>query len=77
MDWAKAARGAYLAIGREYQATRVRPLPVADIANFGERALDVGSGRGAQPLYFEHQHRHVVHCDLDRRLLPGGDSVEC
>ncbi|MFN3804768.1 MAG: class I SAM-dependent methyltransferase [Pyrobaculum sp.] len=77
MDWAKAARNAYLAIGGEYQATRTRPLPVADLADFGERALDVGSGRGAQPLYFERQHRYVVHCDLDRRLTPGGDSVEC
>ena len=77
MEWAKRARDAYLAIGEEYEATRRRPLPVADFADFGWRALDVGSGRGAQPKYLEHEHRLVVHCDLDRRLTPGGDSVEC
>lgn len=77
MDWAKIARDAYLAIGREYGATRRRPLPVADFANFGPKALDIGSGTGAQPAYFEHEHPYVVHCDLDRRLMPRGDSVEC
>lgn len=77
MEWAKRARDAYLAIGEEYEWTRRRPLPVADFADFGWRALDVGSGRGAQPKYLEHEHRFVVHCDLDRRLTPGGDSVEC
>lgn len=77
MYWAKRAREAYLAIGEEYRVTRTRPLPVADLGNFGERALDVGSGRGAQPLYLQQQHSYVVHCDLDKRLLPGGDSLEC
>ncbi len=77
MDWAKIARDAYLAIGREYGATRRRPMPLADFADFGPRALDVGAGSGAQPAYLEHEHPYVVHCDLDRRLMPPGDSVEC
>ncbi len=77
MDWAKIARDAYLAIGREYGPTRRKPLPVADFARFGPRALDVGAGTGAQPAYLEHEHPYVVHCDLDRRLMPHGDSVEC
>lgn len=77
MEWAKRVRDAYLAIGDEYERTRRRPLPVADLGRFGERALDIGSGRGAQPLYLEHEHKYVVHCDLHRRLTPGGDSVEC
>ena len=50
---------------------------MADFARFGPRALDVGAGTGAQPAYLEHEHPHVVHCDLDRRLMPHGDSVEC
>ena len=77
MEWARRAREAYLAIGEEYEATRRRPLPVADFGELGPRALDVGAGRGAQPLYIEWAHGFVVHCDLDRRLLPGSDSVEC
>ncbi|WP_053240373.1 class I SAM-dependent methyltransferase [Pyrobaculum islandicum] len=77
MEWARRAREAYLAIGREYGATRARPLPVADFATAGPKALDVGSGTGAQPRYLEHEHPYVVHCDLDRRLSPGGDFVEC
>ncbi|MCU7788010.1 class I SAM-dependent methyltransferase [Pyrobaculum sp. 3827-6] len=77
MWWAKEAREAYISIGEEYEATRRRPLPVADFATFGNKALDVGCGRGAQPRYLEHEHGFVVHCDLDRRMTPGGDSVEC
>jgi len=70
MDWAKIARDAYLAIGREYGATRRRPMPMADFADFGPRALDVGAGSGAQQAYLEHEHPYVVHCDLDRGLMP-------
>lgn len=41
-------RDAYLAIGREYGATRRRSMPLADFAGFGPGALDVGAGsRGA------------------------------
>ncbi|MEM0370379.1 MAG: methyltransferase domain-containing protein [Pyrobaculum sp.] len=75
--WAKAAREAYLKIGEEYGATRTRPLYVADFGRLGDRALDVGSGRGAQSLYIEHEHRYVVRCDLDRRIAAGGEAVEC
>ncbi|MEZ0318513.1 MAG: methyltransferase domain-containing protein [Pyrobaculum sp.] len=77
MEWARRTREAYLAIGRDYEATRTRPLPVADFGRLGEKALDVGAGRGTQPLYLETEHKWVVHCDLDKRLLPSGDVLEC
>lgn len=75
--WALQARSAYLAIGEEYGATRTRPLYVADFGRMGDRALDVGAGKGAQTLYFEHEHRYVVRCELDRKLTYRGDVVEC
>ncbi|MGC9118775.1 MAG: class I SAM-dependent methyltransferase [Thermoproteus sp.] len=78
MDWALAARDAYRAIAEAYEASRRRPLPTADIADFGDRALDLGSGRGAQPAYLEAAYRYVVHCDLAPELVPrGSEAVLC
>ncbi|MCI4464722.1 MAG: class I SAM-dependent methyltransferase [Thermoproteus sp.] len=78
MDWALAAREAYRAIAEAYEASRRRPLPTADIANFGDKALDLGSGRGAQPPYLEASYRYIVHCDLAPELVPrGSEAVLC
>lgn len=78
MDWAISARDAYTAIGKAYEESRRRPILVADLAVFGPKALDIGSGRGAQPAYLEAEHPYVVHCDLSPELIPqGSEAVLC
>ncbi|MFB6491255.1 MAG: methyltransferase domain-containing protein [Thermoproteus sp. AZ2] len=78
MRWAVESRDAYVKIAKAYEESRARPLPVADLGLGGVRALDIGSGRGAQPRYINSEHPYVVHCDLDPALLPeGGDAALC
>lgn len=78
MDWAAKSREAYRAISRAYRESRKTPLPTADIAQFGVKALDVGSGLGPQPRYLETEYPYVVHCDLAEELVPpGSESVLC
>ncbi|MEZ0248982.1 MAG: class I SAM-dependent methyltransferase [Thermoproteus sp.] len=78
MDWATRARDAYRAIYRAYEESRRRPLPTADLADLGRRSLDLGSGRGAQPAYFDWEYPYTIHCDLAPELVPrGSEAVLC
>jgi len=79
MDWAKMMRDAYLAIGREYGATRRRSMPLADFAGFGPGALDVGAGsRGATGISRARAPpRGALRPRQEAHAPPPGDSVEC
>ncbi len=78
MDWAVKSREAYRAIHGAYEGSRRSPLLTADLAPRGVKALDLGSGRGAQPRYLESEYPYVVHCDLAQELIPpGSEAVLC